>query len=96
MNKNSPPKDRDYFDRHRTGESQPSAGSLPADNDGIDQVQVKYFHDALSENGVTVHEVRRLEREDRYYIYRGVEQIWPRSDWNADESSLTISSLRMP
>lgn len=96
MNENSRSKDRNYFEDHKTGENQPSAESHPMDNDVIDQVQVKYFHDALSENGIIVHEVRRLEREDRYYIYRGVEQIWPRSDWNADESSLTVSSLRMP
>ena len=43
--------------------------------------QVKYYQDVLRENGVTVHEVPRLEHGDRDYLNAGIEQIFPRDVW---------------
>ncbi|UCE63418.1 MAG: hypothetical protein JSU59_11240 [Nitrospirota bacterium] len=58
--------------------------------------QVGYYVDTLGKHGVTVHRPDRLVNEDRNYINRGIEQIWPRDCFCTVGSTVIVASLRMP
>ena len=58
--------------------------------------QVGFFVQTLEKSGVTVHRPERPKGEDRNYINRGTEQIWPRDCFCTAGSTVAVASLRLP
>jgi|GEM_PF-2678140 len=58
--------------------------------------QIRFYQEKLREHGVIVHEVPRLLNDDRNYVNKGIEQMYPRDVWCTAGNTVIASSLRMP
>jgi len=85
----------DNLKKFKSGAGKPFAEVFP-ERFTKTREQMDGFKKALEDEGIIVHQVPKLQHEDRNYINRGVEQMYPRDVWCTAGDTVMVSSLRMP